>query len=58
MNGQFGRHDVLARRQFAGTLAGADAWLKVDRYRFIVVDLHHLLLAGVDRRTVVLEFCM
>ncbi len=34
-------------RRFAGRLAAADARLGVDvaRYAFIVVDLHHLLLA-------------
>ena len=38
----------LPCRRFAGTLAGAAARLgaDVDRYSFIVVDLHHLLLAG------------
>jgi hypothetical protein len=35
-------------RRFAGTLADACARLgaDADRYSFIVVDLHHLLLAG------------
>jgi hypothetical protein len=35
-------------RRFAGALAGIDARLGADvvRYSFIVVDLHHLLLAG------------
>jgi len=35
-------------RRFAGTLTGTDARLgaDVDRYSFTVVDLHHLLLAG------------
>ncbi len=39
---------ALPYRRFADTLAGADARLgaDVDRYSFIVVDLHHLLLAG------------
>ena len=39
---------ALPCRRFAVTLAGADARLgaDVDRYSFIVVDLHHLLLAG------------
>jgi hypothetical protein len=39
---------TLPCRRFAGTLAGTDARLgaDVDRYSFIVVDLHHLLLAG------------
>jgi len=35
-------------RRFASTLAGIDARLRADVvcYAFIVVDLHHLLLAG------------
>jgi len=35
-------------RRFAPALAGNDARLgaDVDRYSFIVVDFHHLLLAG------------
>ena len=39
---------ALPCRRFAGTLTGDDARLgaDVDRYSFIVVDLHHLLLAG------------
>jgi hypothetical protein len=39
---------ALPYRRFARTLAGADARLgaDVDRYSFIVADLHHLLLAG------------
>jgi hypothetical protein len=39
---------VLPYRRFACTLADADARLgaDVDRYSFTVVDLHHLLLAG------------
>ena len=39
---------TLPCRRFAGTLAGTDARLgaDVDRYSFIAVDLHHLLLAG------------
>jgi hypothetical protein len=39
---------TLPCRRFAGPLAGTDARLgaDVDRYSFIVVDLHHLLLAG------------
>jgi hypothetical protein len=46
---------VLPCRRFAATLAGADARLGADAgcYSFIVVDLHHLLLAGFDRRTVI-----
>jgi hypothetical protein len=44
---------ALPYRRFADTLTGAHARLgaDVDRYSFIVVDLHHLLLAGFDRRT-------
>ena len=39
---------ALPCRRFADVLTGADARLGVDvvRYSFIVVDLHHLLLAG------------
>ncbi len=39
---------TLPCRRFAGTLAGTDARLgaDVDRYSFIAVDSHHLLLAG------------
>jgi hypothetical protein len=39
---------ALPCRRFALTLTGNDARLgaDVDRYSFIVVDLHHLLLAG------------
>ena len=39
---------ALPCRRFAGALADADARLgaDVDRYSFIVVDFHHLLLAG------------
>ena len=35
-------------RRFAAALAGSSARLgaDADRYSFIVVDLHHLLLAG------------
>jgi len=35
-------------RRFASALTGSDARLGADvvRYSFIVVDLHHLLLAG------------
>jgi len=45
---------VLPYRRFAATLAGDSARLgaDADRYSFTVVDLHHLLLAGLDRRTV------
>ena len=39
---------ALPYRRFADTLAGACARLGADavRYSFIVVDFHHLLLAG------------
>jgi hypothetical protein len=39
---------ALPCRRFAPALAGSDARLgaDVDRYSFIAVDLHHLLLAG------------
>ena len=39
---------ALPYRRFAAVLADANARLgaDVDRYSFIVVDLHHLLLAG------------
>lgn len=39
---------ALPYRRFAGTLAGAAARLGagVVRYSFTVMDLHHLLLAG------------
>jgi len=39
---------ALPCRRFARTLAGTDARLGADavRYTFIVVDFHHLLLAG------------
>jgi hypothetical protein len=39
---------VLLCRRFADTLAGACARLEAnaDRYSFIVMDFHHLLLAG------------
>jgi len=39
---------TLPYRRFAGTLADACARLGADvvRYTFIVMDLHHLLLAG------------
>jgi hypothetical protein len=48
---------VLPCRRFAATLTGASARLgaDADRYSFIVVDLHHLLLAGFDRRTILQE---
>ena len=39
---------ALPCRRIAGGLTGADPRLGVDvvRYSFIIVDLHHLLLAG------------
>jgi hypothetical protein len=39
---------ALPYRRFVSALTSADARLgaDVDRYSFIVVDLHHLLLAG------------
>jgi len=44
---------ALPCRRFADTLTDARARLgaDVDRCSFIVVDLHHLLFAGFDRRT-------
>jgi len=44
---------ALPCRRFAVTLAGADARLgaDADRYSFTVVDFHHLLPAGLCRRT-------
>jgi hypothetical protein len=49
---------MLPCRRFAFTLTGADARLgaDVDRYSFTVVDLHHLLLAGLCRRTKTQDF--
>jgi len=50
---------ALPCRRFADTLTDARARLgaDVDRYSFIVVDLHHLLFAGFDRRTRIQESC-
>jgi hypothetical protein len=50
---------ALPCRPFADILADANARLgaDADRYSFIVVDVHHLLLAGFYRRTGLLEFC-
>src|ERR1019366_31648 len=50
---------ALPCRRFADTLADANARLGADavRYSFIAVDFHHLLFAGFDRRTIILEFC-
>jgi hypothetical protein len=44
---------ALPDRRFACTLTGAGARLgaDVDRYSFTVVDLHHLLLAGLPAHT-------
>jgi hypothetical protein len=44
---------TLPYRRFANILADADARLgaNVVRYSFIAMDLHHLLLAGLYRRT-------
>ena len=49
---------ALPCRRFADTLTDARARLGADvvRYSFIVVDLHHLLFAGFDRRTRNQEF--
>ena len=49
---------VLPCRRFAVTLTGASARLgaDADRYSFTVVDFHHLLLAGFNRRTINQEF--
>ena len=49
---------ALPYRRFVGILTDANARLgaDVDRYSFIVVDLHHLLLA-VSRRTSSLTTC-
>jgi hypothetical protein len=45
---------ALPDRRFACTLTSADARLgaDVDRYSFIVVDLHHLLLAGLPAHSI------
>jgi hypothetical protein len=50
---------VLPCRRFAVTLTGASARLgaDADRYSLTVVDFHHLLLAGFDRRTRIQELC-
>jgi hypothetical protein len=51
---------ALPYRRFADTLADANARLRadVDRYSFIVVDFHHLLLAGLCRRTINQDICI
>src|SRR5437667_6023117 len=48
---------ALPYRRFVGVLTDANARLgaDVDRYSFIVVDLHHLLLAGLPAH---FESCM
>ena len=50
---------ALPCRRFADTLTDARARLgaDVDRCSFIVVDLHHLLFAGFDRRTKNQDIC-
>ncbi|HME21198.1 MAG TPA: hypothetical protein VKI44_07575, partial [Acetobacteraceae bacterium] len=50
---------ALPYRRFADTLASANARLgtDADRYSFTVVDFHHLLLAGFNRRTRSHELC-
>ena len=50
---------VLPCRRFADTLADANARLGADavRYSFIAVDFHHLLFAGLFRRTENQNFC-
>jgi hypothetical protein len=49
---------ALPCRRFADTLADANARLGADavRYSFIAVDFHHLLFAGLFRRTKNLDF--
>jgi hypothetical protein len=49
---------ALPCRRFADTLtdAGARLGADADRCSFIAVDLHHLLFAGFDRRTIIQEF--
>ena len=44
---------TLPYRRFADVLADACARIRgdVDRYSFIAVDFHHILLAGFSRRT-------
>ena len=51
---------ALPCRRFASTLTGDDARLGagVDRYSFTVLDLHHLLFAGFDRRTINHDICI
>jgi hypothetical protein len=46
---------ALPCRRFADTLADANARLGADavRYSFIAVDFHHLLFAGLFRRTAI-----
>jgi hypothetical protein len=49
---------ALPYRRFARVLADAGARLgaDVDRYSFTVVDLHHLLLAGLPAHSLALAF--
>ena len=46
---------ALPYRRFVGVLTDANARLgaDVDRYSFIVVDLHHLLLAGLPAHSAI-----
>src|SRR5882757_5603719 len=46
---------MLPCRRFVGVLTDADARLGVDavRYSFIVMDLHHLLLAGLPAHSAI-----
>ena len=48
---------ALPYQRFADILAGVNARLgaDADRYSFTVVDLHHLLFVGFDRRTEIQE---
>jgi hypothetical protein len=50
---------VLPYRRFAVILADANARLgaNADCSSFIAVDFHHLLFAGLYRRTSLLDFC-
>jgi hypothetical protein len=51
---------ALPCRRFADTLTDASARLgaDADRCSFIAVDLHHLLFAGFDRRTINHDICI
>ena len=50
---------TLPCRRFAGILADANARLgaDADRYSFIAVDLHHLLLAGLPAHLLSFVVC-